>query len=59
MKYSDPKINIAKFDSLIKTEGEIPTMAPVSANYTKATHSLTERFESAAENIKEILVFKW
>ena len=59
MKYTDPKINVTKFDSFIKTEGGIPTMAPVSANYNIATHSLTERFEKATEKIEDILVFKW
>lgn len=59
MKYFEPEIRIARFDSIIKTGAGTPTLAPISANYNEATESLMERFERAAANAKDIFVYKW
>ena len=59
MKYIDPELRISRFDSLIKTDAGMPVLAPVSDYHNEATRTLTEIFETAAENAAEILVYRW
>ncbi|MBR0366587.1 MAG: hypothetical protein IJH94_07295 [Clostridia bacterium] len=59
MKYYDPEIRFARFDSIIKTGAGIPELMSISENYNEATESLMERFETAAANAKDIFVYKW
>lgn len=57
MKYIEPKIKISKFCSLIKTDQTMPLV--VSAEYTEATKSLEQMFNTAAQKAETVLVYKW
>ena len=61
MKYNEPTLKITRFYEVVKTDGDTPmaTLAPISATYNEATLSLTERFEQAAVNAANVLVYKW
>ena len=59
VKYTDPKMRIANFDSIIKADAEIPALMQISANCNEATESLMQKLETAAANARAVFTYKW